>query len=288
MVFKLTGRYVKANSLVNAAYRLSVAEQRVLIMALMDANPRNITDCQTYRVDARDLQKYTGTCLQSTIEVMKKAAERLQQRQIVFYERPDGAPYGEIVKTSWVQTIRYEDGRAALSLRFSKDILPYINKLTKRFTIVYLMDGPENFTLELDSNYSYRLLEMMSQWIDRGYFEITVQQLRILFALTTQYPKVAQLKIRVIDHAIKELNAKTAWKVSYEDIKKNGRTIAGFRFKFKVPNAIMERRKEEKYLTVTEEEIHRHAVAGETESQARARVYNGKKQIRKLLHEIES
>lgn len=279
------GRYVKANALVNAAYKLTVAEQRVLIMALMQADARTITDQQLYRVKASDLMLYTKSDLKTTVKTLKAAAEKLENRRVVFYETPEGRPR-QLVRASWVQTSRFEDETNSVYLRFNHDMLPYINRLTRRFTIVYMSDGPEHYSLSLSSNFSYRLLEMMSQWVDRGWFEIEPEILKRTFALTTQYKNNAELKRRVIDKAVEEINEKTAWSVSYEcETKGAGGRIVNFIFRFKVPPLIKQSRQQQK-VSVSDQEIQRHARKGETYEQVKERLIKTKKEIERLKREL--
>lgn len=288
MAETLKGRYVKANSLVNAAYRLNVSEQRILIIALMQADARNITDQIFYPVKVEDMMLYTNKDRKLTYEIMKKAAASLEDRRLFFYQTPEGKPR-KLIRARWVQSSAFEADTSSIYLKFSHDVLPYITRLTKRFTIVHMIGNAEHHLLSLTSNFSYRLLEMMCQWIDRGWFEIEPDVLKRTFALTTQYARFAELKRRVIDIAVNEINEKTPWVVNCEcETQGKGGKVVNLKFVFVVPAEIVKARKKQKNETaITEKEIKKHAQPGETYAQVRDRLIKRKKEIKKLQQELE-
>ncbi|MFK4064179.1 replication initiation protein, partial [Brucella anthropi] len=81
----------------------------------------------------------------------------------------------------------------------------------------------------LSSFYAVRLYELMSQFLKLGERSCTLDQLRQMLDLGDKYQDVKNLRVRVIDPALKELNANTDLAVTAEPMRK-GRKIVGFSF----------------------------------------------------------
>ncbi|MBB1125931.1 replication initiation protein [Thiospirillum jenense] len=215
----------KSNALVSATYRLTVAEQRILLGCIAQVTPREpITDAVMYKVTAAHIAALAETDRNSIHEELKEAALRLSRREIWITQLPNGGgKHKRTLVTRWVQTVAYEEG-GDIYLRFSKDILPYISELQKEFTRYALAD-----ISKFDSAYSIRLYELMMQYLSKGEREIDVEELRHILILDDKYPAIADLKKWIIDPAIKDINAQTPIHVAYEQIKA-GRRIVAFKF----------------------------------------------------------
>lgn len=271
------GKYIKSNGLVKASYKLSVAEQRVVIIALMKAGREPITDQMMYEVSASDLISFTSQSSQAAYQTLVEAAQKLKSRRVVFFENPDGKKVHK-VDASWVQTIRYIENSGSILLRFNADMIPYINQLTKRFTIVYLTAGKNNLPLDFNSSYSYRFIELMSQWVDVGLFEISPQDLRICFGISDKYEKFTELRRRVIDIAVNEINAKSDWQLQYRT-KRRGRVIDKIIFSFVPPEEIIKARKKTK-ASVNKAQMNEGARPGEDAKGAYYRLKKIKQELR--------
>ncbi|GAD65161.1 hypothetical protein PA6_078_00070, partial [Aquipseudomonas alcaligenes NBRC 14159] len=81
----------------------------------------------------------------------------------------------------------------------------------------------------LSSFYAVRLYELMSQFLKLGQRECTLDQLRQMLDLGDKYQDVKNLRVRVLDPALKELNAGTDLAVTAEP-RRQGRKIVGFSF----------------------------------------------------------
>lgn len=100
--------------------------------------------------------------------------------------------------------------------------------------------------------------------------EISIDELRQRLGIgEEQYQLVYQLKIRVLDAAVKQIKEHTEWKVSYSDIK-HGAKIVAFKFTIK-PKNIAPPKKERK--PTFDEFLLEKANAGESRKDARARLW---------------
>jgi plasmid replication initiation protein len=114
-------------------------------------------------------------------------------------------------------------------MRFTSDVVPLITRLENNFTS-YEIEQVAN----LDSSYAIRLYELLIQWRVAGKTpEFELQDFRRKLGVKdNQYKTMSNLKSRVLEPAVKQINEYTDITAKYEQ-NKRGRTITGFVFTFK-------------------------------------------------------
>lgn len=218
----------KSNALVEASYRLTPAEQRIMLSCIAQVRrDRPITDEVLYSVSVADYAALTGTESHSVYKELADAALRLKRREVWITERPNGnGSREETLVTGWVQSIRYRKAEGRVELRFNKDMLPYLTQLTEQFTRLALGD-----IAKLNSSYAIRLYELLCQWRDVGHREVSVEWLRETFLLESKYPAIKDFKKRVIQPAVEQINEHTSLWVTW-DQRKTGRRVSHLVFNF--------------------------------------------------------
>jgi len=124
----------------------------------------------------------------------------------------------------WVFHVKYRQGQGCVELGFSPTVLPHLTMLNREFTSYQLKQIGN-----LSSFYAVRLYELMSQFLKLGQRECTLDQLRQMLDLGDKYQDVKDMRKRVLDPALKELNAGTDLAVTAEP-RRQGRKIVGFSF----------------------------------------------------------
>ena len=220
---------VKTNRLNQAFQVLTLAELHIVQLAIVDARETGtgLSTDTPLRIDARRYAEVFNTTRQNAYQRMKEAEDTLFNRRFSFYDEN-----GKLVKSRWIQQVRYLDDEGAIELVFTLAVVQGISRIdgVKEFFTQYLLSQ----TAQLNSVYSARLYELLIQWrstgkvpiIDLGDFR---EQLGIGI---NEYQRMHHFKARVLEPAIKEINEKTDIKAEYEQHKK-GRVISGFSFKFK-------------------------------------------------------
>ncbi len=218
----------KSNALVEAAYRLSVQEQRIILACISQVRrDEAVTDEVLYSVGAADLAKLSGTAVEAAYSELKAAALRLKRREVRLLEEPNGkGKKPSVLITGWVQSIIYREGEGRVELRFSKDMLPYLTELTRQFTKYALAD-----VAKMDSAYGIRLYELLMQWDSMGCREIELGQLREWLQLEGRYPAIKDFKLRVLDPAVAQINEHSPLQVNWTQ-RKTGRRVTHLAFTF--------------------------------------------------------
>ena len=220
---------VKTNRLNQAFQVLTLAELHIVQLAIVDARETGtgLNTDTPLRIDARRYAEVFNTTRQNAYQRIKEAEDTLFNRRFSFYDDD-----GKLVKSRWIQQVRYLDDEGAIELVFTLAVVQGISRIdgVKEFFTQYLLSQ----TAQLNSVYSAKLYELLIQWrstgkvpiIDLGDFR---EQLGIGI---NEYQRMHHFKARVLEPAIKEINEKTDIKAEYEQHKK-GRVISGFSFKFK-------------------------------------------------------
>ena len=221
---------VKDNALMNASYNLDLVEQRLILLAILEAREsgKGINANDPLTVHAESYINQFGVHRTTAYQALKDACKDLFARQFSYQQR--SAKGNTTNMTSrWISQIGYTENEATVQLVFAPAVVPLITRLEEQFT-KYDIEQISS----LSSAYAVRLYELLICWRSTGktpVIELAEFRKRI-GVLDTEYTRTDNLKMRVIELALKQINAYTDITASYEQHKK-GRTITGFSFKFK-------------------------------------------------------
>ncbi|WP_257282319.1 replication initiation protein [Endozoicomonas sp. ISHI1] len=214
---------VKHNDLIEAGYKLTLEEQRLVLACIskIDSRPgAEVPDAIT--ITASEYAGLFGVRMKHAYSQLKEATNNLYEQDILIKGEQ------KTRRMRWVSSVLYNDGEGSVTLDFSQRIKPYLSQLNGMFTRYQLVS-----VAQLKSPYSIRLYELLSQWRDKGKREIRVSELRSLLELEDRYEKFYELKRWVIQPAVNELNRQTDFDVTFET-QREGRFIKRLLFSFVV------------------------------------------------------
>lgn len=216
----------KDNALTRAAYTLSLAEHRLILLAVADANGQAdiLKDMTVYAEDYAERFKVTR---QAAYMALHDATKQLFERKFSYVEQaPNGAT--RQVVSRWIQRVQYGESEGLVNLRFADDVIPLLTDLQERFTQYAL-----SHVAGLTSTYAVRLYEVLMSWRGTGKTPvIELAELRRLLGIEPdEYPRMTDFKRWALDVAIKQVNEHSDIVAEYEQHKR-GRTITGFTFTF--------------------------------------------------------
>lgn len=221
---------VKDNALIGASYNLDVVEQRLILLAIVEAREsgKGINANDALTIHASSYMQNFNVEKHAAYKALKEASKDLFSRQFSYQEL---SPKGNVtnITSRWVSQIGYTEDEASVQLIFSPAIVPLITRLEERFTSYELSQ-----VAKLGSKYAMRLYELLIAWRSVGKLQIELQDLRNKLGLSAnEYKAMGDFKRNVLDLALTQLNEHTDISVKYEQHKK-GRVISGFTFRFKV------------------------------------------------------
>ena len=220
---------VKDNALINASYNLDLVEQRLILLAIVEARQSNtgITADKPLSVHAASYINHFGVVKHTAYEALKVACKGLFNRQFSYQEQRGGGIAQ--VTTRWVSQIAYIENTATVEMIFSPAVVPLVTELEKHFTSYELEQ-----VSSLSSAYAVRLYEILIAWRSTGKVPmIELEEFRNRLGVgVNEYQRMGQFKEKVLHFAINQINQHTDITASYEQHKR-GRVIIGFSFQFK-------------------------------------------------------
>ena len=222
---------VKDNALIEASYTLGLAEQRLILLAIIEAREtgQGIDHNSLLRVHAHAYAEQFNIDKNNAYEVIKDASKGLFDRYVTYHDKNPKNGNDRSFHCRWVDKIGYEKNTGTVYLRFTSDVVPLITRLEEQFTSYEIEQ-----VASLDSGYAIRLYELLIKW--RTSKKTPVFELqdfrRKLGVEDDQYKTMSNFKSRVLEPSIKQINEHTDITAKYEQ-KKQGRKIVGFEFSYK-------------------------------------------------------
>lgn len=211
----------KANTIVEASYRLTLQEQRLILFCVAQVDSRRPLDQQrTFVIEAGPFRETFGIAQEKVYEELKDAAKRLFERKVTITD----AQNGQVTLLRWVSLIRYENRKGRVVLNFAPEMLPFISDLKDRFT-----SYPLEAVAKLSSTFALRLFELLAQYARVGRRQMSVEELRRCLDCVESYPRFSEFERWVISPSIAQLNERTDLRVQYEKVS-SGRYVTHLEF----------------------------------------------------------
>lgn len=212
------------NALTNARYEYTEL-QLDLFFFIISKLRKGDTDT-VYQLDIMELSGLTGKRYNGTY--LHKATADMGARML---EVEDANEYQQI----WMfQRIRYLKGKGIIEFDLTKYVLPFLFHLKNNFTSYELASA-----LRLTSKYAKRVYQICSQWKDLGETKkYDLQDFRKMLGLIDEkgnekIKQIKELRERVLDIAVKQINEHTELSISYE-LEKKGRAFKNIVFSVKL------------------------------------------------------
>lgn len=220
---------VKDNKLINAGYRLDIAEKRLILMAILEARKqsKDLTEDGALKIFAKDYARIFSSSPKSAYRTINNASKSLYDRSICFEKHTKKSK--RIINYRWITVAEYNDQEGYVAFKFNEAIEPLITSLERHFTS-YAMES----VTKLSSIYSIRLYELIISWKNASQMpKISIADLRFKLGVKeNEYKRIAHLKEKVIHKAIDQINEHTNIRTEYIQ-HKQGRNITHFTFTFR-------------------------------------------------------
>lgn len=218
---------VKDNSLIDASFNLSLVEQRLMLLAIVEARELDkLTPDTPIEVRATAYRDQYKTDESEAYKQLADASKQLFNRQFSYIDRY--ADTDAVTVSRWVNEVTYVNDKGMVVMYLNRNVISMISRLQANFT-QYLLEQVSDFK----SKYSIRLYELLIKYRDIGTskkFEIA--DLRSKLGLNEdEYKLNAVFKRDVLDKAVNEISSKADIQIKYEQFKE-GRTISHILFKF--------------------------------------------------------
>lgn len=215
-------RITKSNALIEANYRLSLMESRLLLICIGRIDSRfPLDDQRVFRVQASEFQVRFGIGREKAYQSLKEIADRLFERKLEIRNPATGLVDD---KVRWVSRCKYLDGQGAIQLHFAPEILPYISEIRAHFTS-YSLDSVSGFS----STFAIRLYEIVEQYRRLGKRTASISDLRRWLDCTETFDRFSDFERWVIRVGVEQINNQSDLRVTYRKIKQ-GRAVSHIEF----------------------------------------------------------
>mgnify|MGYP001060653443 CR=1 FL=1 len=221
LIFNGNNLVTKANSFVEAAYKLGVTEQKVLLCIASNIRPTD-KDFQTYTFSINDFKKLIKSKAKSIYKDIDEITQKLMSKPFIILNEK-----GHPTRINWLSKATYNKSEGTVTVRFDPDLKPYFLALSEKFTKYKL----EN-VIHLKSSHSIRIFELLKSYEGLTERTFTLVELREKLGLEEKYTSWINFKQKVLDCAQKELEEKTDISFTYTPIRQ-GRPVVKVKFKIK-------------------------------------------------------
>lgn len=193
----ITPVIAQSNELTKAKYDFDVIEKRIIYILIAHIRQqfvdqhgtRTLFDNLVVNIGTEQLRK----CNDNLNRVYDKA-KKLRERTILINDNE------KFLSVGYINYAKHIKNKPYMEFEVSKEILPYLVELAKNFTTYSL-----SVAISLRSIYSQRFYELCSQYKSKGYFFISIDELKEMLKIEDKYKDFAQLNNKVISVAESEL-----------------------------------------------------------------------------------
>lgn len=218
----------KSNALIRASYKLTLAEQRLILACLAQLDTRRAMrpnadspadQTDNLRVTALEYADLYGVDMSTAYKEIHAAAKRLYDRSIKVV-RPDGRE--DHFRWIWGRATHQRMGHVEIS--FTPDLARYVTALRGKFTS-YGIDQVRR----LRCSNAMRLFELMMQWRGTGVARVSLAELREMLQLS--YGRFTDIRRFVLDPAVRQISEHTDFSATWRPIRV-GRQVDAVEIRF--------------------------------------------------------
>ncbi len=208
----------KSNFLIEASYKLSLVEQRLIMVLASMIKPSDV-EFKKYPLEVKAFSNLLELKNKNEYLHLKEITKRLLSRAFTM-KLPDAT-----LQVGWLSSAKYIEGKGIVELCFDPELKPFLLQLKERFTSYKLKN-----IIQLKSSFSIRIYELLKQYEKVGERAFLIEKLKVSLGLEDgQYKLYADFKRKVLLVAQRELAAKTDISFELEEIK-IGRGVGKIRF----------------------------------------------------------
>lgn len=215
----------KSNDLVVACHKLTLSEQRLLVLLASTISP-NDDDFKDYELKVSEFAEMFDLELSGLYVELQNTAQSLIKQQIKFNSD------NELEIINWLSYIKYIKGSGVVKLRFDKALKPYLLQLKSHYT-QYKLSSIVRFKCQ----YSMRIYELLKMEAfkanKRGQFErfFEISELRSILGVDDKtYPDLYDFKRYLIEPSVREVTKETDLTINDVRYGKTGRKITNITF----------------------------------------------------------
>ena len=207
---------VQHNQIIEARYKLSVGEQRLikLLISMIDKDDKNF---KVYQIPIKQLYELLGISSNDFYGKVKAISKKLVSNVLTFKDNN-----GRELQVSWLSSAEYIESQGIVELEFSPKLKPFLLQLKLEFTKYKLGN-----VIHLKRIYSIRIYELLKQYEKIGKRRFDIPTLRNTLGIKdNEYQQFCDFRRWVLKVAQQELAEKTDIAFEWEEEKIKQKCVA--------------------------------------------------------------
>lgn len=203
----------KKYELINSKYTLTANEAKIafMIVSMIREEDKGFFE---YQIPLKNFDFLTND---NNYSKLKETCLNLIKKPLQIKE-PDGWTL-----YSWFTSVRYRGSTGLIYFKISDELAPYLLQLKENFKSYDL-----KYILQMSSQYSIRIYELLKQYEKIGHRVIDLEDLREMLCIPEKY-RYNDIKRRVLEIAVSEINSFSDIYIKFEEIKPS-RSVTGVNF----------------------------------------------------------
>lgn len=218
MMYDKKSLVVKANKVIEARYKLTVLEQKLIafVISLIKLDDK---DFKIFEIRVKELADFLGIESKDIYSKMKSITRKMLTRELILKVE------GRELQVTWLSSADYFEGKGIVEIEISEKMKPFLLQLKRQFTKYEIQN-----VIQFKSVYAFRIYELLKQYQDLGFRRFNIEDLREVLGIKgNQYIKYSAFKTYVLLKAQSEIEKHTDISFTFKEIK-DGRRITTIEF----------------------------------------------------------
>jgi plasmid replication initiation protein len=209
-----------SNEMIMARLDWSIMMHRILMVLISQIDSKSDERFRTQRVPVKRIRDMAQVTQKSIHEEAAEAASKLVREPIEFWsaDKKDYEGYPIFAKC------KYESRQGVIEAKFNEDARQFLLQLREHFTQYRLEQA-----IPLSTPYAirtYEISKMIERPGERRSRQIPIERFRSMFKLEDKYKRHCDMRRRVVNPSVKEVNKKTDVDISCDDVRDGQTPIA--------------------------------------------------------------
>ena len=213
----------KSNYLVNASYKLTLNEQRIILLAISKLDSREQYHSKTIQIKSDEFCKRFSVKKSDFYNTINLTLDSLFSRVVRI--RNDEIKH----EFRFISSKKYYNNLSYFEITFSNEIMNYLIDLKDNFS-KYNLKHVVNFK----NKHSVRVYELLNEFSYKNIKKrvITIEELKKCLDLKNEYSRFNSFRESVIDKAVNEIDKYTNISVKYNKIYNSNKSVEAIEFIF--------------------------------------------------------
>ena len=216
-------RYVaKGNDLIEAkrSMHLTTRERKLVAYMVSCISPYD-DDFKEYRFPIEDFIQFFSITDKNAPKEYERIAHGIMSKPFTVENDV------ERFTATWLSEAKYHKKQKIFTFRFTPSLKRYLIQLKKFYTRYKMIN-----LINMENCYSESMYELLKQYETIGKRTIDIEDLRRMLGLERKYPLYSNLRVKVLEPAVEEINKFSDINVAYQE-QKQGRKVSALFFEVK-------------------------------------------------------